>query len=243
MYKVIQGDCHRLLASIPDSSIDMVLTDPPYGTTQCAWDSVLDFDIIWPELIRVTKPNAATLLMAQTPYDKVLGCTNLKMLRYEWIWEKTAATGFLNAKKMPLKAHENILVFYKSLPSFNPVMTRSHSRKTASRKTVTSECYGKAIELVNYDSTSRYPRSVQIFNKDKQRSTLHPTQKPVALMEYLIKTYSNEGDTVLDFTMGSGSTGVAAIKNKRNFAGIELDKSYHNAAENRILETICEYIL
>ncbi|MBL4622889.1 MAG: site-specific DNA-methyltransferase [Immundisolibacteraceae bacterium] len=233
------GDCLERMKEIADCSVDMILTDPPYGTTMCKWDSLIDLDLMWLQLKRIIKPSGAIVLMAQTPFDKVLGCSNLEMLRHEWIWEKTNATGFLNAKKMPLKAHENALVFYKSLPVYNPQFTHGHERKTAKRKTVNSECYGKALNLTDYDSTSRYPRSVIKFQSDKQKQNLHPTQKPVALMEYLIKTYTNENETVLDFTMGSGTTGVAAKNLQRDFIGIEMDKGYFNVAKERINKHGC----
>ncbi len=243
------GDCLELLKEIPTSSIDMVCADPPYGTTQCKWDSLIDLDLMWNELKRVIKPRGVIVLMAQAPFDKVLGCSNLKMLKYEWIWEKGNATGFLNAKKMPLKAHENalvfsddpeehwnMLVFYEKLPTYEPQMTHGHERKTTKRKPVNSECYGKAYELTEYGSTSRYPRSVQFFSSDKQKGNYHPTQKPVELMEFLIRTYSKEGDTVLDFCMGSGTTGVAAKKLNRRFIGFEIDPNYFATAEDRIKE-------
>lgn len=228
------GDCLERMKEIPSGSIDMVLADPPYGTTMCKWDSVIDLHLMWEQLKRIIKPNGAIVILAQTPFDKVLGCSNLDMLRHEWIWEKTNATGFLNAKKMPLKAHENALVFYKSLPTYNPQFTHGHQRKTAKRKTVNSECYGKALNLTEYDSTSRYPRSVIKFPSDKQKANLHPTQKPVALGEYLIKTYTNEGEMVLDFTMGSGSFGVAAKNLSRDFIGIEKELPTFNIAKERI---------
>lgn len=230
----MQGDCLERMKEIPDGSVDMVLADPPYGTTKCKWDSVIDLTLMWPHLRRITKPNGAIVLTAQTPFDKVLGCSSLELLKYEWILEKPAATGFFNAKKMPLKAHENILVFYNKLPTYNPQMTHGHKRKTAVKKIVDSECYGKAFKTTHYDSTSRYPRSIQKISSEKQYSNLHPTQKPVRLMEYLISTYTNEGDTVLDFAMGSGTTGVACKNLNRKFIGIELDKDYFDIAKERI---------
>lgn len=238
--KLMKGDCLEMMKSIPDGSVDLILTDPPYGTTQCKWDTVIPLDIMWEEVNRVIKPNGAILLMAQTPFDKVLGVSNLGMLKYEWIWEKTTATGHLNAKKCPMKSHENILVFYKKLPTYNPQKTYGHKRKTskADRAKLNGECYGKQAGVTVYDSTDRYPRSVQVFSTDKQKVKLHPTQKPVALLEYLIKTYSNEYETVLDFTMGSGTTGVACVNTNRNFIGIELDDNYFNIAERRIQEAL-----
>lgn len=233
----MQGDCLEKMKSIDNGSVDMILTDPPYGTTKCKWDTVIDLDLMWEELKRIVKPNGAIVLMAQTPFDKVLGASNLPMLKYEWIYEKPAATGHLNAKKMPMKAHENILVFYSKLPTYNPQMTHGHPRKvsnTTRHEKDNSECYGGQKGTKNYNSTSRYPRSVQVFSSDKQKSKLHPTQKPVALMEYLIETYTNESETVLDFTMGSGTTGVAACNLSRKFIGIESDQGYFEIASDRI---------
>ncbi len=235
--QLFHGDCLDIMNEIPSNSIDMVLADPPYGTTHCDWDSCLDLEIMWGHLKRVIKPNGAIVLTAQTPFDKVLGASNLKMLRYEWILEKPAATGFFNAKKMPLKAHENILVFYKKLPTYNPQITHGHPRKTSGRLDIGSEIYGKPVKKTNYDSTSRYPRSIQKFKSDKQKKKLHPTQKPEALMEYLINTYTNSGECVLDFVMGSGTTGVAAKRLNRKFIGIELKKIHFDAATRRIEST------
>ncbi len=231
---LIQGDCLSKLNIIPSGTVDMVLADPPYGTTSCKWDSVISLPEMWHQLKRVIKPNGAIILMSQTPFDKVLGCSNLEMLRYEWIWEKPAATGFFNAKKMPLKAHENILVFYQKLPTYNPQKTTGHKRKTAGRKEIGSEVYGKGVKKTNYDSTDRYPRSVQLVSKGSKLNGLHPTQKPVDLMRYLIETYTDKGDVVLDFAMGSGTTGVAALNCDRSFIGIELDEGYFKIADQRI---------
>lgn len=229
-----QGDCLELLKKVPTNSVDLICADLPYGTTQCKWDTLIDLDLLWVELKRIAKDRTPIVLFAQTPFDKVLGTSNLSMLRYEWIWEKTAATGFLNAKKMPLKAHENVLVFYKKLPVYNAQKTTGHERKTAGRKSVNSEVYGKAMKKTKYDSTERYPRSVQVFPSDKQRKPLHPTQKPEALLEYIVKTYSNKGDLVLDFCMGSGTAGVAAKKLNRNFIGFEKELKYFDIAKARI---------
>ena len=235
-YKLMFGDCLERMKEIPDGSVDMVLTDPPYGTTQCKWDTIISLDLMWSELKRITKPSGAILLMAQTPFDKVLGVSNLSMLKYEWIWEKTTATGHLNAKKCPMKAHENILVFYDKLPTYNPQKTSGHKRKTskADRSKLNGDCYGKQEGVTVYDSTDRYPRSVQVFSTDKQKVKLHPTQKPVSLLEYLIKTYSNENETVLDFTFGSCSTGVACLNTNRKFIGIEMDAKYYEIACDRL---------
>jgi site-specific DNA-methyltransferase (adenine-specific) len=215
-------------------SVDVVIADPPYGTTKCAWDAVIDIDRMWGCIKGLTADRSAIVLTAQTPFDKVLGVSNLEMLKYEWIWEKTNATGHLNAKKMPLKGHENVLIFYRKLPTYNPQMTQGHERKTATKRDTHSECYGKALKTTHYDSTERYPRSVQKFSSDKQRENLHPTQKPVKLFEYLVKTYSNPGDTILDFSMGSGTTGVACVNLGRIFIGIDDDPKHFETALQRI---------
>lgn len=228
------GDCFDILPQIEMNSIDLVLADIPYGTTQCKWDSVLDLQRMWSELYRVAKPKAAVVLFSAQPFTSVLVASNLKHWRTEWIWEKGNATGFLNAKKQPLRAHENIQVFYRQQPVYNPQMTDGHERKTSKRKIVGSDCYGQADNEVVYDSTTRCPRDVQKFSSDKQKSKLHPTQKPVALLQYLIETYSNPGEMVLDFTMGSGSTGVACQKSARNFVGIEKDPEIFKVAKQRL---------
>ncbi|WP_447838242.1 DNA-methyltransferase [Aeromonas salmonicida] len=232
--KLLHGDCLSLLLSLPDNSIDMVLADPPYGTTQCKWDSVIDLSAMWRELERVCKPNAAIVMTAAQPFTAQLVCSNIGMFKYEIIWEKGNATGFLNAKKQPLRAHESVLVFYRQQPTYNPQMTSGHARKTSKRKTVNSECYGKALALSEYDSTERYPRSVQFFSSDKQRGSYHATQKPVALMEWLLQSFSNPGDVVLDFCMGSGTTGVGCINTGREFIGMEMDAEIFEVAQARI---------
>jgi site-specific DNA-methyltransferase (adenine-specific) len=236
---LMHGDCLERMKEIPDGSVDLVLADPPFGTTQCKWDSIIDLDLMWDQLKRVIKPNGAILLFGQTPFDKVLGCSNLPMLKYEWIWEKTSATGHLNVKRSPMKAHENILVFYKKPPTYNGQKTTGHKRKTSKTgKTYNSACYGAESKKPDYDSDERHPRSVQVFKSDKQKSKLVPTQKPLALMEYLMKTYSNEGEVVLDFTAGSFTTGVACVNLNRKFIGIEMDETYFNIGVNRIEERI-----
>ena len=247
-----QGNCLELMKEIPSKSIDLILCDLPYGTTKNKWDSVIDLELLWKQYNRIIKDNGVILLFAQTPFDKVLGVSNLKDLRYEIIWQKTAPTGFLNAKKMPMKAHENILVFYKKLPTYNPQMTKGHPRKVSSkssRKKSVERHQGKSEVLASnynsygesqadYDSTERYPLSVQIFAKDQQKENYHPTQKPVALLEWLIKTYTNEGNLVLDNCMGSGSTGVACVNTSRNFIGMELTEQYFEIAKERIEKAV-----
>lgn len=237
LVNLMHGDCLELMKTIPSGTVDMILADPPYGTTECKWDSIINIEKMWHELERVIKPNGAIVLTSAQPFTSMLVCSNPKLFKYDLIWDKPAGTGFFNAKKMPLRNHENILVFYKKLPTYNPQMTHGHKRKTAVKKEVNSEVYGKAFKKTNYDSTSRYPRSIQTFSSDKQKSSLHPTQKPIALMEWLINTYTNEGDSVLDFVMGSGAAGVAAKNLNRNFIGIELDENYFNIAKQRIEST------
>jgi DNA modification methylase len=231
---LMNGDCLERMKDIESGSVDMVLADPPYGTTACKWDSIIPLDPMWRQLKRVIKPNGAIVMTASQPFTSVLVSSNMKGFKYDLVWDKPSGTGFLNAKKMPLRSHESLLVFYEKLPIYNPQMTHGHERKTATRRDVNSECYGKGIKTVKYDSTSRYPRSICRFSVERMR--YHPTQKPVALMEYLIKTYTSEGEAVLDFTMGSGTTGVAAIRNKRHFIGIELDETYFDVAKSRIMD-------
>jgi len=244
MIKLLKGDSLEEMNLIKKDSIDMVLVDPPYGTTQCKWDSIIPLNPMWKLLDHIVKDNGAILIMTQTPFDKVVGCSNINDLRYEWVWEKTSATGHLNAKKMPMKAHENILVFYKKLPVYNPQKTTGHIRKTSKTgKTYSSDCYGDETAKPFYDSTERYPRSVQVFATDKQKSKLHPTQKPLELMRYLVKTYTQEGDTVLDFVMGSATTGVACIEEGRGFIGIEKDNIFFKIAKERILDASISSIL
>lgn len=247
-----RGDCLELMKTLDDKSVDLILCDLPYGTTRNKWDSVLDLELLWEQYNRVIKDRGAILLFAQTPFDKVLGVSNLKDLRYEIIWQKTAPTGFLNANKMPMKAHENILVFYKKLPTYNPQMTQGHPRKVSSKESRAKSVERQKLKVDNkdsnynfygesaegYDSTERYPLSVQVFAKDQQKENYHPTQKPIALLEWLIKTYSNEGDLVLDNCMGSGSTGVACVNLNRNFIGMELTEQYFEIAKERIEKVV-----
>lgn len=227
------GDCLELMKYIPDGSVDLVLCDLPYGTTRNKWDKCIPLEKLWPEYKRVVKKNGAIVLFAQTPFDKVLGASNLDMLRYEWIWEKSQGTGYLNAKKMPMKSHENILVYYRQLPTFIPQWewgtpyTSTHNPHSTN--------YDKQKPIITSASDGRrYPKDVLRFGKAETDKHLHPTQKPVALLEYLIKTYTDSGDTVLDNCMGSGSTGVACVNTNRRFIGIELDDDYYNIAKQRI---------
>lgn len=234
MQRLIQDDCLDVMPTLADQSVDMVLADLPYGTTNCAWDSVIPLEPLWAEYRRICR--GPVVLFAQTPFDKVLGASNLAELRYEWIWEKTNATGHLNANRAPLKAHENILVFYARQPLYNPIKTQGHVRKTSKGGGRPISIYRDHATLErDYDSTERYPRSVLTFPSDKQTSKLHRTQKPVALCEYLIRTYTNPGAVVLDNCMGSGTTGVACQRTGRRFIGIEKDPAIFQTASERFL--------
>ena len=239
MIDLRQGDCLELLKDIPDASVDMVMTDMPYGTTQCKWDTVVDLDALWIEIKRIAKPNAAIVMTAAQPFTSVLITSNLKMFRYDVTWDKKKITGFLSAKRMPLRKHEDICVFYRKLPTYNPQMTYG-SKKTGISSTKTNTViYGGVDRFSKYgDDGSRYPTSIisdinGVINNSGEK-VAHPTQKPVALMKYLIKTYTNEHDVVIDMFMGSGSTGVACVKTNRRFIGIELDPDYFAIAEERI---------
>ncbi len=234
MIKLIEGDCLESMKLIEGSSIDLVLVDPPYGVTNCKWDSIIPFDKMWSCLDRVCHNRTAIVMTSSQPFTSALIMSNPKIFRYCWIWDKVISTGFFNANRMPMRSHEDIVVFYKKLPTYNPQKTQGHPMRKAFNPPRPSGVYGSAKSNCLYESDERHPRSIQIFSRDNQSVRIHPTQKPVALMEYLIKTYSNVGDTVLDFTMGSGTTGVAAKNLLRNFIGIEKDQKYFNTAEERI---------
>ena len=239
--KIYNMDCLEGMKYIDDKSIDMILCDLPYGTTKCKWDTIIDLDKLWEQYERIIKDHGAIVLTAQTPFDKVLGCSNINLLRYEWLWIKEQGTGNLNANKMPLKQHENILVFYKKLPTYNPQMTKGEPYKII-RQYNDNEIFGKTGTKNGYitkNEGKRYPTSILYFKRElKER--YHPTQKPVALFEYLIKTYTNEGETVLDNCIGSGTTAIACINTNRNYIGFELNKEYYEIAKNRINKHILE---
>ena len=233
--KLLQGDCLELMKDIPDKSIDLILCDLPYGTTQCKWDSVIPFEKLWAQYNRIIKDNGAILLFSQMPFGANLIMSNPKMFRYEWVWEKEQGTGWLNAKKMPLKKHENILVFYKHLPTYNPQgLVELDKPLVIDSKTHEYNGYNDNSQKTWERKNTNYPTDMLRYGRDKIKGSLHPTQKPVALLEYLIKTYTNEGDTVLDNCMGSGSTGVACKNTNRDFIGMELDKNYYEIACNRL---------
>ena len=226
---LMQGDCLERMKEIESGAVDMILTDPPYGTTACKWDSIIPLEPMWEQLKRVIKHNGAIVMTASQPFTSILGASNVKDLRYSWVWEKTAATGHLNAKRMPMKNAEDVLVFYKKQPEYKPQGLIDCSKVV--RRGNNGGCYGDSGKE-NLQTKTNYPRTIQKFKSASK--TVHPTQKPVALMEYLIKTYTNEGETVLDFTMGSGTTGVAAKNLNRDFIGIELDEGYFDIAKDRI---------
>ena len=231
---LMQGDCLEMLAEIEPGSVDLVLCDLPYGATQNRWDSVIPLAEMWQCVWQALKPSGVAVFTAQTPFDKVLGVSDLPNLRYEWIWRKESGTGHLNAKKAPMKNHENVLVFYRSPPTYNPQMRAGFKPYVQAQGKPKSSNYGAQTGAVTVSDGSRYPLTVLEFARDKEK--VHPTQKPVALMEYLIRTYTNPGEVVLDFTMGSGTTGVAAMNTGRRFIGIEMDAGYFDIAERRIMD-------
>ena len=238
MVNLILGDCLTEMQNIPDGSVDMILCDPPYGITACKWDSIIPFEPMWEQLNRIIKPNGAICLFGSEPFSSALRMSNIKNFKYDWIWEKTLASNFSLCKKQPNKKHEIISVFYKLQPTYNPQMETGKPYKDKARKRTVSVHGGKeSIKSPICNNGTRYPSSVQKFSNGNN-GNVHPTQKPVPLLEYLIRTYTNEGETVLDFTMGSGSTGVACIHTGRNFIGIELDEKYFNIAKERIDKSI-----
>lgn len=244
----MQGDCLELMKEIPDNSVDMVLTDPPYGTTACKWDSVIPLEPMWKEIKRITKSNSAVVLFGSEPFSSVLRLSNLKDYKYDWKWEKPSGANFLNFQYQPAKVHEDIVVFGFKASSYSkngtmvyvPQMEagKPYEQKSGKQKQATgnSTVRSEIVQVVTVNEGTRYPRSIQKFTQDKEK--LHPTQKPVALMEYLIKTYSSVGDTILDFTMGSGTTGIACVNTNRKFIGIEKDEGYFKIAEDRINEAL-----
>lgn len=241
MYDYIkQGDCLELMKEIPDKSVDFILCDLPYGTTQNNWDCEIPLDLLWAQYKRIIKDNGAIALFAQCPFDKVLGASNLKMLKYEWIIEKTRATGHLNANIAPMKAHENVLIFSNGTPPYNPQKTTGHKPINAYTKHKSDKgVYGETkLNIKGGGNTTRYPRDVIKFKWDTRKSSLHTAQKPIALLEYLIRTYTKEGDIVFDSCMGSGSTCVAAINTDRHYIGYEINEEFFEMAGNRIQEAI-----
>ena len=231
------NSANELMKDIHDGSVDLVLTDPPYGTTACKWDSVIPFEPMWEQLNRIIKPNGAICLFGSEPFSSALRMSNIKQFKYDWIWDKVNRyTGYGSCKYCPLKRYEIISVFYKSKPTYNPqMMVGKPYKKTGD---YSSKVYGTGkMKKHGVNNGDRYPFNIlQYKGDDKKNGFLHPTQKPIDLLEYLIRTYTNEGETVLDFTAGSGSTGVACVNTNRHFIGIELDEGYFNIAKKRIEE-------
>ena len=226
------GDCLERMKEIPDGSVDMILTDPPYGTTACKWDNVIPFEPMWAELKRIINPNGAIVLFGSEPFSSLLRCSNLKMYKYDWVWDKKLPSGMQIAKFRPMQRHETISIFCNGRLNYYPIMTEQKER--------TGKVYSKSeTSPLKYDDgklktyKQKYPQSIIEFYK-RDKISYHPTQKPVALLEYLIKTYTNEGETVLDFCMGSGTTGVAAKNLNRKFIGIEKDAGYFEIAKQRL---------
>lgn len=228
-------DCFDGMTQIDDKSIDMILCDLPYGTTQCSWDVVIPFEPLWYEYKRIIKDNGAIVLFGMEPFSSYLRLSNIEMYKYDWIWDKVKGTGFLNAKKQPMRNHEVISVFYKKQCKYNPQMTRGHKfKKSVRKKELQTDIYGEMKNDSVYESTERYPRSIQVFFSDTQNSSFHPTQKPIALCEYLIKTYTDEGELVLDNCAGSCSTGIACHNTGRRFIGFEKDEFIFEMANRRL---------
>lgn len=237
-YQLLQGDCLERMKEIPDGSVDMILCDLPYGTTACKWDAIIPFVPLWEQYQRICKPDTAIVLTASQPFTSALVMSNAKAFRHEWIWEKSKASNFLLARKQPLKAHESALTFCYGTPPYYPQKTPGKPFKGAGRSKK-----GSKTDLVNDvpnptfrndNQGDRFPRSVQYFVTAENEGCLHPTQKPIALMEYLVRTYTNEGQTVLDNTMGSGTVGVACANTNRHFIGIEKDEGYFAIAKKRV---------
>lgn len=236
--KILQGDCLELMKDITDGSIDMILCDLPYGTTACKWDVIIPFEQLWVQYKRIIKPNGAIVLTASQPFTSTLVMSNLKMFKYEWIWEKHQGTNPMSAKISPLKSHENIVVFSKGKTIYNPQMEIGKPYNGFSSDKTQSEVYGggKSVHRDNKDG-SRYPKTVLKFTKDKGKR-IHPTQKPVLLFEYLIKTYTNEGDLVLDNCAGSATTAIAALNTNRRCICMEKDETYFEVGKKRVEEHI-----
>ena len=252
MIKLLQGDCLELMQNIPDKSIDMILCDLPYGITRNTWDLVLDLDLLWKEYKRIIKDNGAIILFGQDKFTMKVMLSNEKWHRYNLIWDKCSTTGFLNANRMPLRQHEDIMVFYKKLPIYNPQKWEgtapSHKRckkdfKLNDIQKINGNYGDYYIGNYNQETTEsnlKYPTSIISIKRVPVSKCVHPTQKPVTLLEYLIKTYTKENDLVLDNCMGSGSCGIACLNTNRNFIGMELNENYFNIAKNRIEQRLEE---
>ena len=241
MMQLIKGDCLEIMKDIPDSSVDMILCDLPYGTTACKWDSVIPFDKLWEQYERIIKDNGAIVLFGSQPFTSALIMSNIKLFKYCWVWNKKKAGNIFLAKYQPMKIHEDVVIFSKKTHKYNPIKVPRDKIKR-SKNYGTGEAMGGNREKENkiYEYTDKNPVSIIEVSNAVQKGKLHPTQKPVALLEYLIKTYTDESETVLDNTMGSGSTGVACLNTNRKFIGIELDDTYFDIAKDRIENTYNE---
>ena len=237
MNKLINGDCLEEMKNIPDGSCDAIICDPPYGTTSCKWDSIIDLELMWEQLKRIIKPNGAIVLTASQPFTTTLIASNMKMFKYCWVWNKKKAGNIFLAKKQPMKVHEDVVVFGVNSPSYYPIMVKRDKVKK-SKNYGTGESIGgnREREDKTYTYTHKNPISILEASNANQKGKVHPTQKPVALMEYLIKTYTNENELVLDFTAGSFTTGVACQNTNRDFIGIEMDDNYFKIGSDRMAE-------
>ena len=233
--KLLHGDCLELMKDIPDKSVDMILADLPYGTTACKWDAIIPFEALWEQYERVIKDNGAIVLFGSEPFSSKLRLSNIEIYKHDWVWNKKKAGNIFLAKYQPMKIHEDIMVFGKKRVNYYPIMTPRDKVKK-SKNYGTGEALGGNKEKENkvYTYTHKNPISIIEFSNANQKGKVHPTQKPVALFEYLIKTYTNEGETVLDNCMGSGTTGIACVNTNRNFIGIEIDDKYFEIAKERI---------
>ena len=249
LYQLHHGDCLDILPTLADNSVDAIIADPPYGTTACKWDSVIPFEPMWKELKRVIKLRGASVLFGSQPFTSALVMSNPAMFKYSWVWEKDRGSNFAAVKWQPMKEHEDLLVFGNRAATYNPIrIPRSESGKARAQYVIPICNNGKRQAYNGFQDTKeqwrtpddRCPRSIIRFNRDRG---LHPTQKPVALMEYLVKTYTNAGDAVLDFTAGSGTTGVACVNTGRDFIGIEKDANYFAIAEKRIADAQAARVL
>ena len=233
--KIYHGDCLEIMPTLPNESIDIILCDLPYGTTKNKWDAIIPFELLWKEYKRLIKPNGAIILTASQPFTSFLVMSNIKWFKYQWVWKKTKATGFFDAKKRPLNDFEDVCVFYKKQPIYNPQMTKAekiYNRGFVTRKH--SENYGKEKIFFQLESGLRYPKRIIEICNASTNNIIHPTQKPVALFEYLIKTYTNEGDLILDNCAGSFTTAIAAMNTNRDYICIEKDDKYFELGCKRI---------
>jgi DNA modification methylase len=240
MINLIQGDCLEKMKDLKDGSIDLILTDPPYGTTACKWDSAVPLEPMWEQLKRVIKPNGAIVLFGSQPFTTVLIASNLKMYKYSWVWDKVKPASGLIAKVQPLRVTEDIVVFSGVGSVYLPQMKEKALRVEYKNDSNGEAFGGKKVHRLHDNKGLGYPKNLITFSNASQQDRVHPTQKPVPLMEYLIKTYTNEGEVVLDFTMGSGTTGVACVNTNRSFIGIERDEKYFAIAKDRIEKQVKE---